>query len=234
MRYLHENDYSVVSLKDIVDILKKTPQLLNSSTRQLKYVVITFDDGFRDFYTQAFPVLQKYNFTATVFLPTEFINNNGSRLNEKEHLSWDEVRELNNNSINFGSHTVTHPQLKSIKKEEIEYEIRHSKETIEDKLGEVIDSFSYPFAFPEEDNEFRKYLKDILRECDYKYSVSTRIGTTSRKDDICFAKRIPVNSCDDIIFFKAKLEGGYDWLNKPQCIFKMFKRKLSSITNQLN
>ncbi len=210
MKYLYENNYKIISLSAAVNLLRSEP-VNNSINKLTRFVVITFDDGFLDFYTQAFPILQKYSFTATVFLPTGFIDNNGSMLNEKEHLSWDAVRELNNNSIDFGSHTVTHPHLKSIKREEIEIEIRQSKYTIEDKLGKPIDSFSYPFAFPEGDREFRKYLKGILQKWGYKYGVSTRIGTTSKKDDICFAKRIPVNSCDNITFFKAKLEGAYDW-----------------------
>jgi peptidoglycan/xylan/chitin deacetylase (PgdA/CDA1 family) len=244
MRFLHENNYSVISLAKAVKMLDsnsqpnqlntqhatrntqiKLNQPLNHSTNQpLKYVVLTFDDGFRDFYTQAFPILQKYGFTATVFLPTGFIDNKGLKLKGKEHLNWIEVRELHNNGINFGSHTVTHPQLKLLKKEDIEYEIRQSKETIQNKLGESIDSFSYPFKFPEEDKEFTKYLRVILQKFGYKYSVSTRIGTTSKKDDIFFLKRIPANSCDDISLFKAKLQGGYDWLYWPQYFLKMAKR----------
>ncbi|MCP4370264.1 MAG: polysaccharide deacetylase family protein [Deltaproteobacteria bacterium] len=236
MKSLYENNYKVISLSDAVNLLRNEP--LDNTDNQsnhwngkhipsgpINYVVITFDDGFHDFYTHAFPVLQKYSFTATVFLPTGLIENRGAGLNEKKHLSWDAVRDLSNNNIDFGSHTVTHPQLKSIKKEEVEYEIRHSRETIEDKLGEVIDSFSYPFAFPEEDKEFMDFLKGTLYKCDYRYGVSTRIGTASKKDDMYFLKRIPVNSCDDIAFFKAKIEGGYEWLYKHQYIYKFLKKK---------
>lgn len=216
MNYLYENNYAIISLAEAVKIMnsyRQPKQSVKQLTNKLRnYAVITFDDGFRDFYTQAFPILQEHVFTATVFLPTEFIDNTGLKLTGKAHLSWNEVRELKSYGINFGSHTVTHPQLKLLKREDVEHEIRYSKETIEDKLGESIDSFSYPFAFPEEDKESTRYLKDILIKCGYKCGVSTRIGTTSIKDYIFFMKRLPVNSCDDPKLFKAKLEGGYDWL----------------------
>ena len=101
-----------------------------------------------------------------------------------------------------------------------------SKETIEDTLGIPVESFSYPFAFLEDKN-YKEYLKKILQKLGYKYGVSTRIGQTSEQDEIYFMKRIPVNSCDDILFFQAKIRGGYDWLNAPQNFFKILKHRFS-------
>lgn len=217
IKFLHENNYSLISLRDVKETLAQTN---NSPDR---HVVITFDDGYRDFYTEAFPVLQNYGYTATVFLPTGFINNKNN-LKGKSHLNWNEILELSNNGISFGSHTVNHPQLKLLKKEDIEFELRQSKKVIQDNLQKQVESFSYPFAFPEEDKEFTKHLKEILKKYGYKQGVSTRIGTTSKEDDIYFMKRIPINSCDDIRFFEAKLKGGYDWLARAQLLFKKVKK----------
>ncbi|MBN1974572.1 MAG: polysaccharide deacetylase family protein, partial [Sedimentisphaerales bacterium] len=171
---------------------------------------------------EAFPVLQNYDYTATVFLPTGFIDIRKG-LKGKNHLQWNEILELSNNGITFGSHTVTHPQLKFLKEEDIEYEIRQSKEIIENNLGIPVESFSHPFAFPEENKKFTKYLRKTLQKYEYKHGVSTRIGMTSKEDDIYFMKRIPVNSCDDILFFNEKLEGGYDWLYHIQRIVKAIR-----------
>ena len=221
MRFLSENNYNVIPLNTIKTKLKSEENIDN------KYVSITFDDGYRDFYIHAFPILREYGFSATVFLPTGFIDNREISLKEsKEHLSWNEIQELDGKGISFGSHTVNHPQLKFLNREAIEYEIRQSKETIEDKLNKSVDSFSYPFAFPEEDRKFTGCLRRMLRKHNYKCGVSTRIGTTSKKDDIYFSRRIPVNSCDDIPFFEAKLKGGYDWLNNVQLATKLIKSKL--------
>jgi peptidoglycan/xylan/chitin deacetylase (PgdA/CDA1 family) len=214
MRFLSENDYSAVNLQDLQNCFDTN----NKLTR--KFAIITFDDGYHDFYAGAFPILQKYHLTATVFLPTSFIGNEGLQLKGKKHLSWTEVKALSQRGITFGSHTVTHPHLNTLKDEEVEDEIKRSKETIEDKLGQVIDTFSYPFKFPEENRAFTKLLKDLLQRHGYKYGVSTRIGTTSKNDEVYFMKRIPVNSGDDISLFQAKLEGGYDWIYPIQRLSK--------------
>ena len=243
MKFLYENNYKVINLDQAVKIFKskETPhrsglsnKLFNQSrnkllfsNQQIKYLVLTFDDGYQDFYTEAFPVLQSYNYPATVFLPTGLINNRKG-LKGKSHLNWNQILELSNNGITFGSHTVSHPQLKFLKKENIELEIRQSKEVIEDNLGKPVESFSYPFAFPDEDKEFTEYLRGLLQKYRYKHGVSTRIGTTSKKNDIYFMKRIPINSCDDIPLFKTKLEGGYDWLRMPQNLYKFLKHRSGS------
>ena len=226
MKFLHKNNYLVITLAEAVKLLFNPQPATSNPQPSTRYVVLTFDDGYRDFYTEAYPVLQKYGFGATVFLPTEFIDDKGQKIKDKEHLSWRDVRELHKDGINFGSHTVTHPKLKLLKREDIVYEIRQSRKIIEDKLGESIESFSCPYAFPAEDRKFTRFLKETLLESGYRYGVSTRIGTTSKDDDIFFLKRIPANSCDDISFFRAKLEGAYDWLNRLQYLSKTLKGRL--------
>lgn len=214
MRYLHENNYSVINLED----LEKSFPTQDSS----KYVVITFDDGFRDFYTTAFTILKRYGFSATVFLPTGFIHQERSSFKGKECMTWDEVRTLSRQGIIFGSHTVTHPQLKDLSAKEIEHEIKSSKENIKDKTGIIVESFSCPFAFPE-DKKFVITLRALLNKCGYTNGVTTKIGTANKSHDKYFYLRLPVNSDDDILFFKLKLQGAYNWLNKPQTFIKYMK-----------
>jgi peptidoglycan/xylan/chitin deacetylase (PgdA/CDA1 family) len=135
--------------------------------------VITFDDGYRDFYTNAFPILQKYHFPATVFLPTDFIENETNKLRGKDHLTWSLVAELSASGISFGSHTLSHPQLHDLGRNEIKHELRDSKKSIEDKTGKPVTSFSFPFAFPEEEKIFKDELKNILKKT-IMQSVSRR------------------------------------------------------------
>ncbi|HUN55340.1 MAG TPA: polysaccharide deacetylase family protein [Smithella sp.] len=214
MRYLHENNYSVINLED----LEKSFPTQDSS----KYVVITFDDGFRDFYTAAYTILKRYGFSATVFLPTGFVHQERSSFKGKECMTWDEVRTLNRQGVIFGSHTVTHPRLKDLSAKEIEYEIKSSRENIEDKTGIIVESFSCPFAFPE-DKEFVITLKALLKKCGYTNGVTTKIGTADKSYDEYFYPRLPVNSDDDILLFKLKLQGAYNWLSKPQILIKYIK-----------
>ena len=222
MKYLNDNNYKAISLSEAVNLFSNQ-SISQPSCQSSNYVVITFDDGFRDFYTN-FPILNQYGFTATIFLPTDFINDtHKNKFKGKDCLSWSEVCELRKKGVIFGSHTATHPQLKLLKKNEIEYELKQSKDTIEEHISEPIESFSYPYAFPEEDREFIVYLRALLEECGYKNGVSTRIGTTKNGEGKFFLQRIPVNSCDDIPLFEAKLKGAYDWLHAVQYSAKSVK-----------
>jgi len=183
---------------------------------------ITFDDGYKDFYTQAFPVLQKYGFSATVFLPTAYM---GGQFLGKDCLSWTEVEELGRNGIEFGSHTVTHPFLHVLGDQDLRAELLASKQEIEDRTGTEISLFSYPYAFPQEDRVFTRRLSRILEECGYRWGVTTRIGRAGREQDRYFLKRIPVNDGDDLDLMGAKLAGAYDWVFFLQLAYRRIRRK---------
>lgn len=217
MSFLCENNYNIINLNEALKLLH------SHNTLKEKYAVITFDDGYQDFNKYAFPILKKYNFSATVFLTTGHIGKNDLFKNRK-CLNWDEIIELQNNRIVFGSHTVTHPLLVSLSKKDVEYELSQSKAVIEDKLGIPVESFSYPFAFPEKNKTFIQFLLQALLKFKYSNSVSTIIGTAGKNADHFFMKRLPANSDDDKYLFKAKLEGAYDWLHRPQSFIKFLKQ----------
>ncbi len=231
MKYLYDNKYNVISLSEATNLLSSGNSInsMNSigpAALRPKYAVLTFDDGFADFCINAFPLLSKYRFNATVFLPTGFIGRERTSFQEKGCMTWDEIRQLTKAGVSFGSHTVSHPQLKKLSEKEIEYEIKLSKEKIEDETGTTVYSFSYPFAFPQEDRNFViKYKKELIEQ-GYHIAVTTTIGRAAVDDDLLILKRLPVNNCDDRRFFHSKLEGAYDWLYKPQHFYKIINRIL--------
>jgi peptidoglycan/xylan/chitin deacetylase (PgdA/CDA1 family) len=190
-----------------------------------KSVVLTFDDGFRNFYRNAFPLLNEYGFSATMFLPTAYIGDAPVAFKGEDCLTWAEVRELKQHGIDFGSHTVTHPRLRELSSSAINDEIVNSKEAIEQKLSCVIESFSYPYAFPKTDRDFTRVLRSLLQEAGYINGVSTIVGRANRRSERLFLERLPVNSCDDTALFQAKLEGAYDWLEALQNVAKILKSK---------
>lgn len=231
MLFLHENDYSVISLAEAVKLLsndnsvtKPTTQPFNHSTTQRKLVVLTFDDGYRDFFTDAFPVLKKHGFTATVFLPTAFIDKTEPGLKGKDHLSWSEIRELQAEGFTFGSHTVHHPQLIDLRLDQVEYEIRKSKVTIEEKTHKLVEFFCYPYKFPLQDRRFIGLLRSMLHSTGYKACTTTRIGCANHSDKGFFLPRLPVNADDDARFLRAKIQGRYDWLSCIQTLVKKTRR----------
>jgi peptidoglycan/xylan/chitin deacetylase (PgdA/CDA1 family) len=216
MKFLHENRYSVINLQDL------SKNLINLNGESYKAVILTFDDGYNDFYEEAFPILEQRRYPASVFLPTAYIGSRPIKFLGKECLTWDKVRLLRQRGIKFGSHTVNHFKLSHMKMGDIKCEIENSKNKIEYEIGEEIDTFSYPFAFPEEDHQFRKDLKALLLSCGYKRCLSTIIGTVNDRRSF-YLKRVPVNNYDDLKMFKAKLEGLYDWIHPVQYLYKTTK-----------
>ena len=216
MAFLHQNGYSTISLAEVVSTLK-------ADRPHQKIVVITFDDGYRDFDTESLPILSEYKMTATLFVVTGVTGNSRPRFKGKECLTWNELRELRSNGIEIGSHTVTHPELKFMNSTDIENEIGRSKQTIEEKLGERVHSFSYPYAFPESNRLLTTFLSDTLEKYGYQNGVSTILGTAQHDSDRFFLPRIPVNTWDDLPFFQAKLDGAYDWLHFPQVLNKLVR-----------
>jgi hypothetical protein len=95
------------------------------------------------------------------------------------------------------------------------------KEIIEQNRGAPVDSFSCPFAFPEEDEDFTRFLEDLLRNLGFEYGVSTILGRACGKSNRLFLPRLPMNNWDDILLLRAKVEGGYDWLHRPQSLKKL-------------
>ncbi len=185
---------------------------------------ITFDDGFRDFHTAAWPVLQNHNFTATMYLPTGFIGAQRKSFHGKECLTWNEVRELRAQGIRFGSHTVNHSKLHDLPWNAISDELKLSQSHLARELAEPIVSFAYPYAFPQEDRRFSNRLAELLRGLGYESCVTTVVGRVRPQDDWFNLKRLPVNSCDDEALFLAKLQGNYDWLGSAQRLVRQVKR----------
>lgn len=215
MRWLRNNGFYSIS---IPEAWKK----LESGEDLSKAMVITFDDGYRDFYTEAMDILRQCGFTATIYLATDRIRNSSARIEGADYLTWNEVRELHAHGIRFGSHTVTHPDLRSLGPDQIEYELGCSRENIEQEIGAAVQEFCYPHAFPEEDRTFTRFLEDVLENLGYEHGVCSSIGRARRKNHKLFLPRLPINRWDDPELFRAKVEGGYDWLHGPQLLKKLF------------
>ena len=219
MRLLKSEGYTGVTLADGLAWLRSP-----GTASRPRPVVLTFDDGFRDFLTAAAPVLQQNGFGATMYLPTGFIGDNRRQFNQRGCLTWSEVVALHSAGFEIGSHTVTHRRLTQLGWAEIRTELLESRHAIEQQLQSPITAFAYPSAFPQESPAFVTRFQGLLRDAGYGSCVTTKIGRVGADDERFCLRRLPANSCDDAALLLAKLEGAYDWLGRAQAVVRRIKR----------
>ncbi len=200
MRYLKDKRYNVISLDELTQGIKKRRQFRHNT------VVITMDDGYKDNFTYAYPVLKKYGFPATIFLISDNIGTDAN------FLDWDEVREMFKNNVSFGGHTRNHAYLPSIKKKDVLWdEIAGCKEIIEKHTGIPVNYFSYPKG------GFTEEVKMFVKKAGYKGACATNRGLDilDRKD-VYELNRISVRNRDNSFSLWAKLSGYYNLFRRKK------------------
>jgi peptidoglycan/xylan/chitin deacetylase (PgdA/CDA1 family) len=197
--YLERSGYSVISLDELVKGIVKGERFSN------KQVVLTFDDGFRDNYINAFPVLAKHGMPATIFIATDYIGEN------PEYLTWDQIRAMAENNIDFGGHTCSHAYLPSLKHTKfLVSEIAGCKAAIEKELGRPIYYFCYPTG------GFTQEAKELVKMAGYKGACTTNRGFDMSNLDVYEINRIKITDLDanKPFHFRIKLSGYYNLFRK--------------------
>ena len=134
LAWLKENSYVSVSFDDLVNHIQ------NGASLPTRPVIISFDDDWEGQYRYALPLLKKYGYSATFYIWVVVVG-------RKHHMSWDEIRELSRNGMQLGCHTMTHPFLTRIRKDEaLQHELTGAKQEIEARTGVSVTSLAYPFG----------------------------------------------------------------------------------------
>jgi peptidoglycan/xylan/chitin deacetylase (PgdA/CDA1 family) len=122
-----------------------------------KTFVVTFDDGYRDNYVYAYPIMKRLGIKATIFVTTNFIGKDSDLYFSPQQRRYDaeeidlclspkEIKEMNEWGIEFGSHSHTHPHLTNLSVTDLQHEVQYSKILLEGILAREVVSFCYPFG----------------------------------------------------------------------------------------
>ena len=195
IEFLNKNGYSVISLDELVQGIETDRKFPH------KTVVITFDDGFEDNFLYAFPVLAKYNMSATIFLITDYI---GIR---DGYLSGDQIRLMSRNNIDFGGHTRSNIYLPSVEDtDQLWNEIAGCKADIAKMIDKEVGLFCYPIG------GFNESIKNVVKKAGYKAACTTNRGKDRFNKDPYELKRVKVTNSDGVkpFHFRAKTSGYYN------------------------
>jgi peptidoglycan/xylan/chitin deacetylase (PgdA/CDA1 family) len=199
MEFLHKYNYNVISLDELVEGIRSKRRFPKNS------VVITFDDGYENNYTHAYPYLKKYDFKAIIFIPPDSVG-------EENFLSWGQIRQMLEDDIAFGSHTRSQAYLPDIQnRKRLLDEIAGSKRIIESELKVPVDYFCYPVG------GFNEEIKKIVRDSGYKAACTTNRGFDKLNQDLFELNRIKITDSDaNYLHFWVKLSGYYNLFRHPR------------------
>jgi peptidoglycan/xylan/chitin deacetylase (PgdA/CDA1 family) len=199
---LNDFHYNVIALKEAIPYLEKKKKI------PPKTIVLTFDDGFYNNYTYAYPLLRKYNMPATIFIVTGWLETPG-------YLGWGEVKEMSDSGIiTIGSHTINHFELIKLNSDDLEREIKESKSILENRLGKRVDLFCYPKG------EFNKKVHDAVKDAGYICAAGTNPGRAGYSNDIFAIKRVKISrTSDNLILFWAETTRLYSWIKEKTSLW---------------
>lgn len=207
LRYL-SSKYECISLQEMCRRLREGARF------KRRAAVITFDDGYRDNYLEAAPILKEAGLTATFFVSTGFISTSNQFPHDvrrdsgrvvRPKLTWDDLREMQRSGFEIGSHTVNHSDLGRAGARMMEYEISESLRALTKELGEASRPFSFPWGKPENMSES---AVQAVERAGY-YSASSAYGGANTSGTGCFRiQRVDTgNGALTGLAFKAKIAG---------------------------
>ncbi len=197
MALLQTLDYRVISVEQAIKCL------CGSISLPRKSVLITFDDGYEDFYTAAFPILQSFNYPATVFSIIE-ATGHWNEWNRRapyvaNHLSWPQIIELSRHNISFGCHTLSHHSLVRFDEARIRRELGLAQLILAEKLGRPITALSYPYG------DFDRRTQAIAAEL-FELAFSVDCGTWDWRTGRFAIRRIKIGPATTLSHLQTVLQ----------------------------
>lgn len=173
MAYLINNGYIPITPDEL------DAGLSGELTLPEKPVLITFDDGYIDNYTNAFPILKGYGIRATIFVVPAFVG-------KKNYLTWEQLGEMVQNGISVQSHTLNHTKLEELPDDEIRSELLNSKIVLEENLGVTVNYLAYPTG------TYNLHIAGIAKDVGYKGAYTIKYGGVDLGSNMYALERVPI------------------------------------------
>ncbi|MBP2633645.1 MAG: polysaccharide deacetylase [Firmicutes bacterium] len=174
IKYLADQGYTTITPAQLADYVQYGKELPS------KPILITFDDGYKDNYREAYPILQKYHFTATIFLISDFVNT------YDRYLTWEQINEMQSNGFTFEGHTANHISLTHATDAEIINELVKSKEALESHLNKNIKYLAYPCG------DYNQTVIDLTKKANYRAAFTIDLGRDTTSSTLYSLNRIPI------------------------------------------
>ena len=176
MTYLINSGYQTISLDQVAQAL------LNNQQLPPKSIALTFDDGYRDFYLFAFPIITKYNLRANLFISTGLVEN-------EDYLTWNQLKEMvSSNQVFAYNHTWSHANIASVSQAKMESEVQTAQKQLVDYLGTSPKIFAYPYG------QISQNTINYLSQNGFLAAASTIQGKNQCQSDIFRLQRIRIGN----------------------------------------
>lgn len=202
MHYLHQRGWRTLRLDELLDAHR-------AGALPRKRFVVTFDDGFQNVLAVGRAILGQYNFTAAVYLATDFVGGSNAfatiAMPRLPMLSWQEARMLREAGWDIGSHGCTHRNLTELSESEVRRELHSSYQAIAENLGAPVRHFCYPRG------RHTPGIARAVEEAGYRSAVSLKRGLVHPSSNPWMLERLPVNDRVMPWHFQALLTESYSW-----------------------
>ena len=178
LEILHRQDFTVLSLGQIVDRMKRGESLPQ------RCAAITVDDAFRSFLTSGWPLIKRYGFPATLFVSTDLVGGG-------DYLDWQELKALHDEGVELGNHSASHAYLLDRSKDgngqvRVGEDIARAQRAFESNLGFTPRLFAYPYG------EFSPKLVELVRQAGFDAAVGQQSGVMTPEQDLFRLPRFPM------------------------------------------
>lgn len=197
IRYLVEHEFTLLSAGDVEEAVRLRRPLPE------KAVVVTMDDGYKDNFDYASPILRRFRAPATIFLVTSTVGSVG-------HLTWDDVLLMKRERVSYGSHTVTHPDLTILPVARLDYELRESKREIEVRTVERVSSIAYPAG------QYNDLVRERARAAGYTAGWKKGGGPVGPDCDPLLMPRLRVHGRTTMSDFARKVHSGIELIRQAR------------------